>query len=89
MPEQKDLLKQMINHIVYDREDEAKATFHDFVAAKTQNIMGTAETSTEEDTTGTDDTSDIDGTDDTGTDDAGEGSDDTSSDDTSTETCEE
>ena len=48
MSDQKDLLKQMINHIVYDREDEAKTSFHDFVAAKTQSIMGTTEEVPEE-----------------------------------------
>ena len=52
----RELLKQMINHIVYDREEEAKAAFHDFVAGKTQQVMGNSqEESTVEDTPPADD----------------------------------
>lgn len=33
-------IKQFINHLVYDREDDAKKSFHDFIQSRTRNILG-------------------------------------------------
>jgi hypothetical protein len=36
----KELIKQMINHLVYDRDDEAKAAFKQVVTNKSVDLTG-------------------------------------------------
>lgn len=43
MSDRKETLKGMINAIVYDNEDEARALFHQYVSQRSQEILGDRE----------------------------------------------